>query len=238
MINSYGNKILSYNGRFYNNTTQLLGSIYSAYNADGNTNDSLGNYNGTFVGTATYSTGIIGNAFSLTGTNYVSLPTNTHNLTGSFTISLWLYLTSFSSLTKLAATYTTSGVQNGWVWGVNGSGAVTFNGYNSGLNVSTLTSSNGSISANTWTHLVLIYNAGTNVRLYKNGTLLTTGSSSNNITYYTTFYPSIGANKYTASLVDGYFIGRIDAVNFWNRTIGTDEVSTLYNYGVGKQYPF
>ena len=237
-INSYGNNILKYGNRFYANEPLLLTNLYSAYNADGNVDDGLGLRNGTFVGTATYSTGIIGNAVLLNGSSYVSLPTNTHNFTGDFTISLWVYLTSFSSSSKLVSTYTNTGTQRGFTLAITGAGAVTFNGWNAGISVSTLTSSNGVISVNTWTHLTLVYDAGVGVKLYKNGVHLTNGSSSSAISYYTTFYPTIGANKYTATLVDGQLVGRMDAVFFWDRTLDINEIAILYRGGVGKQYPF
>ncbi|CAB5208333.1 Concanavalin A-like lectin/glucanases superfamily [uncultured Caudovirales phage] len=237
-INTYGNKILQYNGRFFASTPLLLQNIYSAYNVDGNVNDSLGLKNGTFVGTATYSAGVIGQAINLNGSSYVALPTNTHNLTGNFTLSLWINLTAFSSSSKLASTYTNTGVQNGWTFAITASGGITFNAWNAGTSVSTLTAVNGSISSATWTHLVLVYNSGSGTSLYKNGTLLASGTATTGISYYTTFYPTIGANKYTASLVDGYISGKMDGIFFWDRAFNIDEVAILYKNGSGNQYPF
>ena len=255
-IYTYGTKILSYGGNIYAYTKSLLTgiygvwngdytgvatldtSVYSVYNADLNANDSYGTNNGTFTGTATYSTGVINNAFSFNGSSYVALPNNTHEFTGDFTVSFWINLTSLSTTCDPVANYTTSGTQKGWSTSIAPTGAISFAGYAGGINVCTLTSAGSSISTGSWVHLTFVYQAGVQVLLYKNGSLLTTGSSSSGISYDSTSWPTIGASHYSSSLVSQYVNGSMDMVTFWSRALTSTEVVQLYNVGSGVQYPY
>ena len=219
-------------------TSSLDTSVYSVYNGESNANDSFGSNNATFNGTATYATGILSNAFSLNGSSYVEMPDNSHEFTSNFSFNLWIKLTSLSATCIPIANYTTSGVQKGFTLSIAATGAISFAGYNGGTNVSTLTSANSSISTGVWTMLTIVYTSGTGVTLYKNGSVLQTGTSTGAINYNATSYPTIGASKYTSSLVGSYVTGLIDAVTFWSKALTFDEVEGLYNTGIGIQYPY
>jgi hypothetical protein len=219
-------------------TSSLDTSVYSVYNAESNANDSYGSNNGTFNGTPAYTTGIVSNAFSLNGSSYVEMPDNSHEFTSNFSFNLWIKLTSLSATCIPIANYTTSGVQKGFFLSIAATGAISFQGYAGGISVSSLTSSGSAVTTGTWYMLTIVYTSGSGVSLYKNGSLLTTGSSSGAIGYNSTSYPTIGANKYTSSLVGSYVTGSIDAVTFWSKALTFDEVEGLYNTGSGIQYPF
>mgnify|MGYP001564181253 CR=1 FL=1 len=94
------------------------------------------------------------------------------------------------------------------------------------------------LSNGTWYHIVMTYD-GTNIRGYLNGSLVagpTAQSGNGNSSCPDTYYTSIG------SMVSGGFInntdGSIDEVGVWSRALTGSEITSLYNGGIGRQYPF
>ena len=80
----------------------------------------------------------------------------------------------------------------------------------------------------TWRHFVYVLKYGVAGYLYTNGVLVGTANSSNmggNVF-------SIGGGEYNQY----YFTGSMDEVGIWNRSLTTNEISSLYNNGSGLTY--
>jgi len=91
------------------------------------------------------------------------------------------------------------------------------------------------IATGAWTHWVMTYD-GSNIRAYKNGS--ETGDSPKATTTSLSSSTKIlqfGRRNTTGTL---FFNGQIDLIGVWTRAITTTEITTLYNSGNGKAYPF
>lgn len=83
-----------------------------------------------------------------------------------------------------------------------------------------------------WYHLVAIYDATVGKKLYVNGVLKASNSSTGSLmtgTAALTMGRYAGANGYD-------YAGRLDEVGFWKRVLTTTEVANLYNSGNGLFY--
>ncbi len=92
---------------------------------------------------------------------------------------------------------------------------------------------NVTLGTSNWNHVALTYN-GTTVTAYFNGTLLSTVGSTGNGAAGASNHFTLGANLAGTSLLSGL----IDEVGVWSRELTAAEVLSLYNGGVGFQYPF
>lgn len=212
----------------------LTTSLYAVYKGESNANDSLGNYNGTPYGGLTYTAGKSGNAFTFNGTDaYVSLPVNTLSSLTDFSISFWYNPSSLPAGSALVGNYT-------WIGGID-------RGYLIYLNYGTLyfrlwgsstvdLVASGTFSTNTWYHVVLTRKESTRSKLYINGSLNASNTSTVNPNYTTTNYNSLGASQYNATNKEYYCNGKMDEVNIWNKELTSTEITDLYNSGNGKFY--
>jgi len=206
----------------------LWNDLLAYYTADNTPNDALGTYNGTLVNGATYGTGIINQGFSLDGVNdYLSvsptLGSSFSSPTSAHSYSAWVYKT-------------TSGqkfiIQNGNAG--MGTCMIVTTGNNLGFTyqgVTSILSSSGFMTLNTWIHCVITYDGAGNVEFYKNGASAGSGSIS--------WTDGTGAsNTYigTYNGISNYFTGLLDEIGIWNRVLTPSEVTELYNSGAGLQY--
>jgi len=96
----------------------------------------------------------------------------------------------------------------------------------------------GSTSVNDgdWHHLAFIWKKGESIQVYVDGALDGSGDASDNYANVATENLSINSNA------DGSFaVGTecvIDEVGIWNRDLSGSEITSLYNAGAGKSYPF
>ena len=215
--------------------TSLDASIRAAYNAENNANDALGAYNGTEGGTLTYSTGKIGNAFDFNGTNaFVELPENTLSLSTNFALSFWMY-TIANGTTSVISNFGNDGINRGFYIDQDGSNSLRFVAFNNTPTI--VTSGTGTIQLNQWQHFVFNCNAGVG-QWYINGSSI--GSPTNiSPTYISNSKPLIGA--YRSGNTGGkssYRNMKLDAFTAWNKALTAGEISSLYNGGLGAEYPF
>ena len=212
--------------------------LYAVYKAESNTNDSLGTYNGTGQGGLTYTAGKSGNAFTFNGSNaYVNLPNNTFNtLTGDFSINMWVKIANTGGAQTLLSAFDNVGGQYG-IFLFN-SGSTYFDIYYGGSSVRL--SESGVNPYNTWYMVTVVRKASTSTKIYYNGTLSASNTSTANPIYPTTTLSSIGVRKSTLYGFE-YYCGNgtsIDEVNVWNKELTSTEVTELYNAGAGKFYPY
>jgi len=91
------------------------------------------------------------------------------------------------------------------------------------------------ISLNTWTHIVLSRNAGT-TSFYINGSLNGTFSDAEN--FQSQLITVGGVYDFPGDPDTLQYDGNIDEFGFWNRALSGAEITSLYNAGAGKTYPF
>jgi hypothetical protein len=201
------------------------GGGVALYQLNGDATDVSGNYDGTATN-VTYGTGVFGQAGVFNGTSsYIDLPSNSLNFLTTYSMSAWI--NSSNSVTGAIAAnwgWPGSGAELGWlirkmndnkIRVTNSNG--TIQNYNS----------TGTIPLNTWTNVV-ITNTQSEIKIYINGSLDSTHSSSGftvNAGY--PMNPLIGAYKYQ-STYDLKFTGSIDQVRIFNRALRPYEVEALY----------
>lgn len=87
-----------------------------------------------------------------------------------------------------------------------------------------------------WNHVAMTWKRTGSIRVYVNGVLDGSNSSSGNYANVPTENISINGNA------DGTFaVGKncsIDEVGIWNKELSQVEIADLYNSGIGKSYPF
>jgi hypothetical protein len=240
----------AWNGDTTSTVTTLNSSVYAAYNGESNANDSFGTNNGTAQGGLTYGTGKIGNAFQFNGSNsYVSLPNNSFNsLTNDFSVSGWLYMPANTSdsycvlLSNVSNDYTTGKGWNVFTYGNN----IYFDVFYSGVyqypnSAYVRLQVNNTLTNNTWNHIVIARKNSTSSKIYINGSLIGSNTSTQNpATPTAAITPTIGVlssvgvgNPQSSYAPNGT---KIDAVNVWNKELTQSEITELYNSGNGAQY--
>jgi hypothetical protein len=102
--------------------------------------------------------------------------------------------------------------------------------------ISTTTPSvGGGLGGDSWYYVVLTFD-GTGssteyAKLYVNGSLEDTESSSNHDLNSQSNYVSVGA-KNNDGTISNYFNGQVDEVAFWSEVLTANEISALYNSGI------
>ena len=203
-------------------TLQVLGdsSCIATYRFENDETDLSGNYDGT--GTAIqYAAGRYGQSAYFNGTDsYVSTGINLSNLS-AYSYSVWFKQTSSTSNPRIFG-------------GVNGTKTNTgmfrvrtdtneFNYYS--INNTTYNWSQG-LTDNAWSYLTLT-DDGTNVKLYVNGSEVTSPST---VSYTTDSNTNlqIGRGMLNSGTIGNYMEGYIDQVRIFNKALSASEVTTLY----------
>jgi hypothetical protein len=137
------------------------------------------------VGNAQVSTSVVkygtgSMAFDGTG-DFLLPPSSVNNAfgTGDFTIEMWAYVTSTASFSGFCGTYANTAGTTGWWLGNTNTGLLRFE-IGNGAAASMTISSASAIPTNTWIHVAVV-RSGTAVNLYLNGTSVTSGTSSANL---------------------------------------------------------
>jgi hypothetical protein len=197
-------------------TTGLVGRWAFDEGSGTTASDSAGSSNGTLVSGPTWVTGKIGsNAISFDGVNdKVSINNSSAIVPTEITLSVWVNPSQTASLKRIlnkGATYYIRMTDGG---GIQFIGSVFLSG--------------GTISANTWSHVVVTGSA-TGHKIYINGVL--SGSSA-------TAYTPAGDNE-TLDIGGSldFFSGSLDDVRIYNRALSLSDVSELYSYTGGVVTP-
>jgi hypothetical protein len=227
--------------------TGLTNSQAGLWDAEGlGLNDKVGTNHLTSFGSATFSTDAILGTKSFTfttATQYFGLPINSWNFTGDFSVSFWAkanWANSCIPISNCVWVQTSPIKYSGWQVGFNASKPY-FYGVSGGTTSFSVSSAINCVS-NSWSNVV-VTKSNNVVSIYVNGLLGGTSSVTGNITYATTSYPSIGAQKYSSTGVSDH-IGlsapgsKFDNISTWTRALSHDDVITLYNSGSGQSYPY
>ncbi|WP_236653615.1 LamG-like jellyroll fold domain-containing protein [Streptacidiphilus melanogenes] len=173
-----------------------------------------------------------GEVLSLDGTAGAAASTNTSviNTGHSFSVSAWVNVNSLPThnASVLAESGTVSspfflqynyGHTNAPMW------AFTFTGADA-ANPSFKGAYTSGVTANTWTHLVGVYNATTGtVQLYVNGNL---AASQTGVTPWSaTGVLNLGADQYNGAMTD-YFPGSVSDLQAWNYALTPNQITALY----------
>ena len=206
--------------------TSGLVAYWNLNETSGNRADALGLFPLTNNGSVGYTTGLIGNAANFTGSQNL---TNSSIAFGStYTISCWVYVPAGGGP-----------FGNTCAWGIGGTSTpqIALTMYNTAVFAFKMyvNGTNGAIagvSYNTWHHCVFTYSDPYGILYVDNSKIDVT--------------PINNAGAETTAISVGSFVGntqyitsgRIDEFGVWNRVLSSAEISSLYNSGVGKTYPF
>ena len=190
---------------------------------------SSGGNNGTLINGPTYNSANGGSIKFDGADDYVAIPFNSNLVTNTLTLNMWLYPVDGYYPIPFAALPNSStlngfmlyqrNVENLWWWAI---------GNTSGTDLVTT-----SLTRNVWVNLTGTYN-GSTIRLYKNGSLVSTGSSSRTINFTSA---SINGNLRIASSNDGAyttFAGNVSMVQIYNRALTAAEILQNYNATKGR----
>ena len=126
-----------------------------------------------------------------------------------------------------------TGTVQGYIGGYGVDSVVIFHGsnrirfYTKGLTSGTDFYSTSTLSDNEWYHIACTYELNGDKKIYINGVLDNTVSTSGTITSEGVAY-TIGARNLSSS-IDNYFNGQIGPILIYNRTLSAGEVSQNYN---------
>jgi len=210
---------------------------------NGNANDESGNGNNGTVNGATLTTDRNGNtnsAYNFNGSsNYIRINNSTSLNSTSISISGWFNTNNLATNDNLDA----KGIIGKW-WQTPSVCNSNYNAYlvcltkplsQSSTFVGGATSfyegnvfyANTPISTNNWYHFVFVHNSTSGGKLYINGNLVNSNSSTGSICNSLNAL-NIGADINNGSLYR-FFNGKIDDIGVWNRTLTQQEITNLYN---------
>ena len=214
----------------------LTDGLLSYYKFESNANDSVGANNGSISG-ATICTGILGSAYLYDGTNdnifLGSSPTLDIGTGSECTVTAWVKTTSTSTDNRLLRFREAAGTSYFIFQLVAGSiQFAVLDQFGNGLNriFNSTVCNNGS-----WNFIAgKLTNLGS-MHIYLNGSLVTNNP-----------HAMLGSiktvNKYIGrDSTDGFnssYAGSLDELSFYSRALTDQEISRLYNEGVGITYPF
>ena len=199
--------------------------------ANTSTSTGTGTFNGTLTSTATPAV-LPPDTAALNfdgSTNSVALPsTGLSNFTNGFSAGVWVYPTAASNNARFFELGNGSSSDNIVLQRNGMSNDLTFYVFRGSSYVS-VTASNA-IGLNTWQYFSATVDASGNVKLYKNGTQLTTSGSANssswvpnNLTRSTNY---IGKSSWSSTSL---FQGQMSDLSIWNTALSASQVNSAMN---------
>jgi len=213
---------------------EALPEPVSYYNFEDNTRDVSGvNSNHGYNHGANFSDGKVNRTLTFDGVNdYVNLGTDLSlNPDTEMSIAVWVNATApLKAKAPIVERFNSSQDANKsyYLRIESSSGNVSFCVYNRSYAYTCVQTLPGTISGNRWTHIVGTYNATCTtdgIKLYINGSPKVSGSAIGDIRQTPNENTTIGGFISTDSC---YFNGSIDEVKFYNRTLNSTEVLSLY----------
>lgn len=214
----------------------LRTGLVSYWKLDGDSHDSVSTNNGTDTAIKYKPQyGVIGKGASFDGiSSAIDLGTPSNlSLVSDMSIAMWVYpLQIAEGASVFAKTVGIGNADNTYDLTVFDDAPLQMvyaNGTYYYINSATI------LPQNKWSFIVFTRAvANTDTRFYING--VDAGLSNN---HWAAITPATGGEVYIGRRGNGnYFHGYIDEVGVWNRALTPNEVSDLYNGGLGKSYPF
>lgn len=210
-----------------------LVSFWKLDEATGTRVDDLGNYSFTAqYGTPANRVGLVGSALSLDTTNSVSGAASDGYIDGatSWSLAFWFNFDVANTVMYMAAVW--AGSARSWALEKTTANKIKFFTSTTGTGgASTDFTSMSALSAETWYHIIVIYNSVTpETNVYINGSLVGTRAGA--------MFGNSSANFSLGSLANnaGSFDGGIDLACFWQRVLTAEEITELA--GLTKNQPF
>jgi hypothetical protein len=195
---------------------------YYPFNGNGNDASVLNNHltnNGAVLTTDRF--GTTDAAYNFNGSTQFLIrntPSFTFNPTSTFTVSLW-HNRNTSSVVGIPIMHATNTAGN-FIW-IFQTGATSMQ-FGTNKQQSSWIWAQSTSTTNVWTHIVLVYNAGT-MTLYKDNVAVATG------TFNHTGVTSATLPLYIGRGIGGnYFNGKIDDIGIWNRCLSACEINDLF----------
>ena len=206
----------------------LENGLVARYAFNGNAND-LGIFanHGTLNG-GSFVPGIAGDALVFTGTSFVSVPSSASlKVAGAnITLAAWVFPTQFTgdgNRRTILRKFAQSGDLGGYYIALSPSGQVNFGARIQGGSFD-LNDRTSPLALNAWSHVAATYD-GAAVRFYVNGQLVDTITQSGSMLADD---HGLAIGRLSASNASEYFLGKLDEVRVYNRTLGPADVATLY----------
>lgn len=148
----------------------------------------------------------------------------------AFSISAWV---KWGSVTGQQGIFSCSGTNQGVQFLKTSAHALRFRLCHTATTNDLMCTDNSTLAVSTWYHVVVTKtgSTGAGVKFYVNGTLKTTTINTDTLTttpVYTTFTGAIGAKNGTE-----FMAGFIDNMIFYSGVLSQDQVTALYNNGLG-----
>lgn len=199
---------------------------------NGNANDESGNGNNGTVISGLLSNDRLGNANSsyyLNGQNdYITVPSVSSILPNRLTLSVWIKIPSNYSGNNGIGPIIRARFYGYILWfdSLNGS-IIHILHHNSSSTTTTNTPSN--INDNQWHQIVGSFD-GTNNKLYLDGQLISTDTTTLSNLYYVSDGPVVfGRDGNNTSASTAMYQGWIDDIGIWNRALTQQEITAMYN---------
>lgn len=172
-----------------------------------------------------YAPGKIGQGGNFSGSANVVVPDHTSlKPSGAMSWGGWMYQ-STDNTNQTFMSKVTIGSQGYMIYNSANSSTLC---YAYGLTPSFLSDALGSIQKYKWIHYMCVYD-GSTLKIYRNGSLLRSGSVTGSITHTT--------NQLYIGSYDGgtRFTGKVDDVRIYNRALSAQEVQQLYSMGASNK---
>jgi len=201
------------------------------YKLDNDATEEAGSYDGTETD-ITYEFGRFGQAAVFNGSSSVIKLTSGDgiNVANANSLSLWFYVNdSVTSFDKLYSNIVLGGELVGQMNIVVNNGVRIYGIRTNGSTSTTNLQYTATLSLNTWHHLVVVMQGGSDTpsAVYIDDTPLTASPQANTAITSQYAYPYIGGASNSAKT--NYFNGKIDQIRYYSTALDSDQVSQLYN---------
>lgn len=165
------------------------------------------------------------------------------NVTSGLTISAWVYLNNTSSERAIVAKWSGSQTQDQFILMTNSSNKVLFAVGTPSVSANGITS-NGTLSSNTWHHVVATWDNTGAHKIYINGALDKTSTLTNFTTINTSTALPLYIGKSGDNMAPRLMNGSVDDILLYNRALSLSEIQQIYNEpnpivgGLVSHYPF
>lgn len=197
--------------------------------------DQVNYFNGTVTG-ATYDIfGVLDSCLSFDGSDYIGFGNSVGNWgTNDFSVSFWIKFDSLQAgVNVIMGKWGGTETQYWYIYITTDAITMRY-----ALNDVNHDKGIGSLSINTWYHIVYTMDRSGGIKGYLNGT--NPSGTSTDISAHSAVETSNTSNFEIGRInIAGYYVdAKIDEVGLWNCVLTPLQISELYNAGIGRTYPW